>query len=86
MNKKTTAAPPLVGKYFHVLKGKECVYQGWVAEKVTEEIYLVQYFDWLFGEANISKLARLEDMSDWQFYESAEQMNDWYKHTKGEKL
>ena len=81
-----TKSGPLVGRYFHSIEknddGRNVVqWQGQVIEKISDEVYLVELFEWITGSDSYGKLVPLSDMLQWQFYESNEQMNDWYEHS-----
>ena len=77
--------PPLIGKYFHSIEkkdGRDVVqWQGQVMQQISQEVYLVELFEWITGSDSYGKLVPLSDMLQWQFYESNEQMNDWYEHS-----
>lgn len=78
--------PTLVGRYFHSIEknddGRNVVqWQGQVVEKISDEVYLVELFDWITGSASVYKLVPLHVMLSWQFYNDAESMNDWYEHS-----
>jgi hypothetical protein len=80
--------PPLglVGRYFHIFtedkeNGKKTIQrQGMVRGELGDGYYLVQYFDWWAGEANSMDIHRIENMKPgyWQFYETSEDMKNWY--------
>ena len=43
-------------------------------------IYLVELFEWLTGSSHWQRLARIEDMADWTFYDYADWMQNTYEH------
>lgn len=69
----------LVGKFFHVLINREIIYQGIVIDKMCDTKYLVQYFDWLMGVDSKMKIVDVDDY-EWQFYNTSDDMNTWYKN------
>lgn len=65
----------LVGSFFHSdasLQWQGCV----VAEAVRGEVYLVELFEWLSGRSTHQRLVRMDDMTEWRFYDSAEWMRE----------
>ena len=78
----TKPAPSLVGMFFHSLDQDNRVqWQGQVHSQVADGFYLLRLFDWIVGADNLHlKLVSLQDMLGWQFYESAEDMRDWYEY------
>ena len=40
--------------------------------------YLVETFEWMAGASYCQRLARIEDMLGWHFYDDAQWMNGWY--------
>jgi hypothetical protein len=78
----------LVGSFFHSFDhdapadGPPPVeWQGQVVAEPTygSGVYLVQLFDWMVGGKSIQQLVRLEDMADWVFYDTADEMNHSYE-------
>ncbi len=72
---------PLSKKFFH--KFEQCEgypdpgilkCQGQIQKEVTEGLYLVRYFSFLDGFPTNEELVKIEDMADWFFYDSAEEM------------
>ena len=82
----------LVGRCFHIFDKDGCVqYQGIVRGDLGGGHYLVQYFEWVMGEASTMEIRTIEEMTVklgtkrqcdgyWQFYEDNEHMNFWYEH------
>jgi hypothetical protein len=62
----------LVGSYFHAdaVRG----WQGCIVAEVSSGVYLAEIFSWATGTSGGQRLVNLEDMADWQFYDSAEWM------------
>jgi len=83
---KTKEPQPLslVGRAFHTFEDRDgdrtIKYQGIVRGKITESVYLVQYFEWIMGEPSTLELVTLDGMMGWQFYEDTEHMGFWYEH------
>lgn len=91
--KKKELSPELglIGRCFHTFTEDGSVqYQGIVRGDLGNGRYLIQYFDWIMGEASTLAIVPIERMIEpegdkrapgaWQFYENAEQMNFWYEH------
>lgn len=79
----------LVGRCFHTFDSEGSVqYQGIVRADLGNGNYLVQYFEWLAGEANTMSIVHISKMLEpeqprrngWQFYEDCEHMTFWYEH------
>jgi hypothetical protein len=68
----------LVGSFFH--STADPGWQGCVVADVAPGIYLVELFSWAMGDSTHQTLVRLEDMSGWQFYDTAEWMTNTYEH------
>jgi len=74
----------LVGRYFHTFKKCSCGYrsvyqQGQVYGQISENVYLVRYYSFFSGADYCEGLARVEDMINWQFYDSRDWMDSTYK-------
>jgi hypothetical protein len=74
-------------------EGNKVDRQGVVLASVGPAHYLVRYFDFVLGEPSTMAVVSIEEMAcapkeertagTWQFYEDAEQMNNWYsRHAK----
>jgi len=80
-----TDTPALVGRWFHVLDGREHAgvkligQQGRVVAAVNADWYLVEWLSWLDGEPTRQSLVRLEEMKAWRFYDTAEWMREVYR-------
>ena len=73
----------IIGKWFHSMDKSPdfqgCVkWQGKVLSKINDGLYLVQLFEWMAGQPTEQKLVSLNEMSDWIFYDSSENMNIIY--------
>jgi hypothetical protein len=77
---RTAHADSLVGLFFHsevdIVDGRH--WQGCVIARPEPGYYLVETFSWMDGTSYTQQLVRIEDMLTWQFYDSAEWMNDAY--------
>lgn len=72
-------ASGIVGKWFHSYDTNGLVmWQGQVISAQPEDHYLVQLFSWLTGLENGSKLVKFSAMAEWTFYNSSEQMQEYY--------
>lgn len=76
------ASSDLSGQFFHSVAGDtgEVEWQGCVVGNPAPGWYLVQLFEWLTGEPTVRRLARIEDMQHWLFYENAEAMRFSCEH------
>lgn len=71
----------LVGSYFHSFGPEgQLDRQGAVVAEPQPGLYLVELFEWLAGGSSCQRLVRVEDMLDWQFYDTAEWMNNVFEH------
>jgi len=70
----------LVGKWFHSRKDEtiNIDWQGQVLGQIDESRYLVQLYSWLDGCATTQRIVDIKDMSFWMFYNSDEEMRDYY--------
>jgi hypothetical protein len=80
--KQTTIKPALlIGQCFHSLdEEKQIQWQGQVIGNPEPGLYLVQLFEWMWGNPSVRRLMKIEDMLDWLFYENAGAMNESYAH------
>lgn len=81
----------LVDRYFHVFDGPRSVqYQGRIVARITEDVFLVELFEWFSGSRSGMRLVYLQSMisaesplgrdaGSWQLYDSAEEMISWYE-------
>jgi hypothetical protein len=87
---KPTAIIPklsLVGRCFHIFDADGYVqYQGIVRGDLGDGRYLIQYFEWIMGEAGTMEIRHISEMKPghqegcWQFYEDSEHMSFWYEY------
>ncbi len=75
---KNFAVDSLVGSFFHT--DPERQWQGCVVAEVAPGVYLVELFEWIAGSSSGQRLVRIEEMSDWTFYDSSEWMSNAYEH------
>lgn len=66
----------LEGKFFHSFKDGKVVWQGYVIAEAKDGYFLVQLFEWVMGEPSCQKLVRVDTMLGWDFYDTAQEMND----------
>jgi hypothetical protein len=73
--------PVLVGKWFHSYHqdGETIEWQGQILTAVTPDVYLVQLFEWAFGDKSCQKLVLLSRMVGWRFYDTHDEMNSYYE-------
>lgn len=65
----------LVGHWFHSLDANEQIlWQGVVLSRPKPGWYLVQLFEWFMGEPSVRKLVPFEQMANWLFYATNEEM------------
>ena len=71
---------PLVGKWFHSFGESGTVkWQRTVLSQINSEVFLVQLYEWIVGEATYQKLVKLSEMLEWNFYDTNEDMKDAFK-------
>lgn len=68
----------LVGRFFH--GSNEQQWQGEIIGHPSTDVYLVEMFSWLHGGSCGQQLVALDDMREWTFYSSAEDMNFAYEY------
>ncbi len=80
----------LVGRFFHTfedasddpeddkhatrINGRILHWQGRVLEQINDELYTIETFSWWDGIPTGHRLARVDDMLDWRFYDSSLEM------------
>lgn len=64
----------LTGKWFHTFENGEIDLQGMIVGKVSDQQYLCQLFSWLTGYPTTQIFKNVSDMSEWQFFDSGENM------------
>lgn len=73
----------LKGKFFHDFDEEGYVrHQGHIVDVINEEIVSVEYFDWIIGEPNTTKMVWLREIVEggWALYPSAEEMRDAWEY------
>ena len=69
----------LKGHFFHSFNKDGLVeWQGKVISNPEPGIYLVQLYEWFVGAESCRKLVNIQDMIQWSFYETNEEMNNYY--------
>ena len=79
------SSDPLRGRFFHSIKSGIVEWQGQVIGRVSEDVYLIQLFEWGMGEPSIQRLISLSDMKDWLFYSDADEMTHSYDYGTASK-
>jgi hypothetical protein len=59
-------------------------WQGRILGKVEKEVYAVQLHEWMFGTESVVKLVTLDDILEWDFYHSAEDLREAIEVKKDE--
>ena len=73
-----------IGQYFHTYELDDATgqlevnYQGCIEGKVTDEVYICQLFSFIDGSETNSIVVRVDNMKDWRFYKTKEDMNEYY--------
>ena len=73
----------LVGLWFHsyeIDKNKKLNWQGQIVKKIAEDVYLVQTYSWIDGGESDLKLVKLQDLMNWDFYNTDEEMRNAGSH------
>lgn len=78
--KARPAKNPLIGQFFHSLKSGQICWQGRVISEPMPGVFLVQLYEWAFGEPNVRRMVKAGDMVDWLFYPTAEDWNYSAEH------
>lgn len=73
----------LEGKFFHSFKDNEIKWQGYIISQPVEGYFLLQLFEWVLGEPSVQKLVHVAMMTGWDFYDSADEMNDAFERRTG---
>ena len=63
-----------VGLFVHIREDSKIQYQLRVEKELPNQMFLLRYFSFLTGEPTKSKIFTLEEMKDFDFYES---IDDW---------
>jgi hypothetical protein len=70
----------LVGQFFHSIKDGQVHWQGSIIGNPEPGWYLLQLYEWGFGQPNVQRLVKIEDMAGWLFYDTTEGMQYSYDH------
>ena len=78
----------LVGRYFHSFSEgngwhKVVDGQGQVVEQINDKYFLVR-LDWRVGTGSVQQVITLEEMIGWHFYETFQDMREWFKRAHKE--
>lgn len=76
----TPVKNPLVGRWFHSFDGDTVKCQGQILAMVSPDLFLVQFYEWFYGETSTQELIPLEQMKDWKFYDTDKDMKYTYEH------
>ena len=68
----------LIGMHFHGFENKTLIHQGYIVEKLNDNYYLCQTYEWAGGFEDSFIVKSLHDMSEWFFYISSEHMINNY--------
>lgn len=74
MSTKTRQKKDILGLFFHTFEAKEICWQGRVISSSASGFYLVELFEGFMGGHHCYRLVKIEEMTAWQFYASAEDM------------
>jgi len=70
----------IVGKWFHSFVNQKVQYQGQVLDyDPHSQLCLVQLYNWLDGAPHEQKLFHITEMKEWMFYNTNEEMNEFYE-------
>jgi hypothetical protein len=80
-----SALPPLGnsdimrGKYLHILDSEsKIIRQGQCLGRISDGLYMVQFFSWLDGSPAECKIATIGQMAHWLFFQDPKTMERWY--------
>lgn len=77
----------LAGKYFHSLdESRHICWQGKVLGRAEPGFYLVQLFSWADGENSNAQIVAFEEMFEWLFYQSPDEMIHSYDYGQAHRL
>lgn len=79
---KAPIVSSLVGQHFHSVSKEhgKIEWQGTVIGNPEPGWYYLQLFEWLGGTPNVCRLVRIEQMADWLFYETQEDLIYAWEH------
>jgi hypothetical protein len=77
----------LVGRWFHSWKDGKIQWQGQVVGEVAPQLYRVTTYEWFLGIDTTEHLIPLQRMVDehWTFYNTDEEMRDYYQYRYNHK-
>lgn len=65
----------LVGRYFRSYVRGQMNWQGKIVREVDQNTFVAQLFSWVDGFPTNEVIVKLNEMEDWQFYRTIEDMN-----------
>jgi len=69
----------LIGKFFHSFnEADDVIWQGVIEGQVNDEYFLITTFSWITGGDSLKHVCNLSRMKKWIFYNSSEEMQDYY--------
>lgn len=74
----------LRGKWFHSIQHGHIIYQGQILGRVSDGVYLVQFYEWSFGSPTRCEMFSLSEIMGWFFYQSNEQMREQWDTGKAQ--
>jgi hypothetical protein len=80
LDKQPLDPKSLVGSY--LLATARLGWQGCVVAEPARGVYLVELFSWAFGGSLDQKLVRLEDMTEWSFFDTSDWLSNAYRNFK----
>ncbi|NDB97165.1 MAG: hypothetical protein EBZ78_13585 [Verrucomicrobia bacterium] len=84
LHQKNGLLHDITGLFFHNFKQNKAVMdQGYIKSWISDDYYLCQRFEWAFGCESNMFIARLSQMHDWIFYQTAEEMKHAYDEWVG---
>jgi len=85
-NPDLALVPDLVGLWFHSKDEQgQIQWQGHIVGRPEFGLYLVQLFEWIMGYPTFIRMVSMDDMKDWQFYRTDEEMRGWYQDHHGRR-
>ncbi len=72
----------LIGKYFHSFKDGELNWQGQIKSTESDNYFSVITYSWIDGREYSVELVKFEEMIDWEFYPTLDEMKERYKQMK----
>lgn len=65
----------LSGKWFHSFQDGAVNWQGQVLGRVGADRYMIRLYEWLAGTPTTQHIVTIDEMSEWTFYPTSEEMN-----------